>query len=70
MKYENPNRTFGSLDEYYLFESNKYSGETFKDSYFIFTPSELQKARERWEKFGSPEITKGILGLGKWEVKQ
>ena len=70
MKYENPDRTFGSLDEYFLFETNKYAGEEFQNTYFIFTPSELRKAKERWEKFNSPQITKGMLGLGQWKVKQ
>ena len=70
MKFETPNRTFGSLEEYFLIEANKYLGDEHKDSYFVFTPSEMQKAKERWEKFGSPEISKGILGLGKWKLKQ
>ena len=70
MKFENPNRTFGSLEEYYLFESNNHLGNEFNDSNFVFTPSEIKKAKERWEKFGSPEISKGVLGLGEWKVKQ
>ena len=62
--------TIGETSVYYLLESTKGMKE-YTHANFLFTKTELDRAKKRWEKKGKPTIEKkGLFGNGKWQLKK
>ena len=64
------NFSIGETNVYYLLESTKGMKE-YLHANFLFTKTELDRAKKRWEKKDKPTIEKkGFFGGGKWTLKK
>ena len=62
MKYENEKQTFGETSEYFLIVPDKDIQEEFQTQGLLFTKTQIDVAKERYEKKGSPKVKNSFLG--------
>ena len=62
MKYDNDEQSFGEVSEYFLIIPDKDIREEFETEGLLFTKAQIDVAKERYEKKGSPKAKNSFLG--------
>ena len=64
MKYDNDKQSFdfGEVSEYFLIVPDKDIREEFETEGLLFTKAQIEVAKDRYEKKGSPKVKSSFLG--------